>query len=310
MNPDQLYDILSDLFGDRDVRSGQFKINCFRCDDSTKNLEISLEKEVFHCWKCDYSGKIWQLLKDYLGHAPKIEEDYVKASDLRNLQLDFDQKILEEPKFKGLPEEFCPLWTKKTLSMVGQKVKKYALRRIGQEGIEKYRVGYCGLGKYRWRIVIPVFEDGRVVYWVARSIYNTEPIYLYPEVEREAVIFNIDRARELGQAVITEGALDAIRVGDDGVAIFSTVLLDQQLFKLLDIPSIIVMLDEDAREKALKIAQKLSEQHKPSKLVFLPKGDPSDWPRESLRMMISQAEPYKTGTFTLNPEEVRIMRQK
>ena len=289
MNPDKLYEMLIDIFGeDHEVSRGQFKINCFLCEDTTKNLEINLEKGIFHCWRCDYSGPIFQLLKDYLGYAPKIEE-YIKAEDLRTFQIDFSKKVINQPMFKGLPAEFCPLWENRTLSLIGQKAKKYALTRMKEDDIERYKVGYCGLGDHRWRIIIPVFEGNQIVYWVARSIYKTEKPYIYPEVAREAVIFNIDRARKLGQAVITEGALDAIRVGEDGVAIFGTTLLEPQFFKLIDIPNIIVMLDEDANDKAVKIAQKFKRYNRVIKLVFLPKGDPSDYSREELRKRIGEA---------------------
>ena len=120
------------------------------------------------------------------------------------------------------------------------------------------------------------------------------------EVNRGGIVFNLDRARELGQAVITEGVLDAIRVGDDGVSIFGTTLLDQQLGKLIDIPNIIIMLDEDARSKAIQIARKLNGAQKPSKLAFLPTGDPADWSREDLREMIMKAEPYKVTMHFFN----------
>jgi hypothetical protein len=89
--------------------------------------------------------------------------------------------------------------------------------------------------------------------------------------------------------VITEGALDAIRVGEDGVAIFGTTLLEPQFSKLIDIPNIIVMLDEDANDKAVKIAQKFKRYNRVIKLVFLPEGDPSDYSREELRERIGEA---------------------
>ncbi len=36
------------------------KVTCINpaCDDQTDHLWISLEKKIYHCWKCDYSGRI------------------------------------------------------------------------------------------------------------------------------------------------------------------------------------------------------------------------------------------------------------
>jgi DNA primase len=303
MNPDKLRQHLISIFGQEyEVRYGQFRINCIakNCYDSTGNLEISLEKGIFHCWKCGYSGNITKLFRDYLGKIPPMDE-YISVKELQNYQVDFDAVVSKELQFKGLPEEFCPLWGNRKLSMVGQKALQYALTRMSMDDIVKYKVGYCGLGKYRWRIVIPFFEDGKTVYFVARSIYeNTRP-YMNPDkpdehiIGADDVVFNIDRARELGQAVVCEGVFDAIRVGEDGVAILGTEIGKVQIRKLIEIQRLYIFLDDDAKLKALKIAETLSSYtHKKTKVFvpLLPKGDPADWEREYLRQVIEGGRQY------------------
>jgi DNA primase len=300
MDPDKLLQILEDQFSDYEVRRGEFKINCFACDDYTKNLEISLEKGIFHCWKCNYSGNIYKLFRDLGGGIPEMEE-YVSAEDLRNLPMDFGREVKKERKFSGLPKEFRPLWGEEKLSMVGQKALQYVKTRVSEEDIERYKIGYCGLGRYKWRIIVPVFEDSEIVYFIARSMYkNLFPSYQNPGVEecgvgKDSVVFNIDRARELGRAVICEGVFDAIRVGEDGVALFGSSISDDQFFKLLEIPKLCILLDQDATYKsALKIEEKFSSYGKVVSLTSPPTGDPADWPREEIRNWIYNAKPLTT----------------
>jgi len=140
-----------------------------------------------------------------------------------------------------------------------------------------------------------------VVYFVARSIYKNFRPYMNPDkpdehiIGADDVVFNVDKARELGQAVITEGALDAIRVGEDGVSLLGTDISKVQIRKLKEIPRLYVFLDEDAKLKALKIAEKLWNGVNQVFVPFLPSGDPGDFTREYLRPIIEKSGRYDSN---------------
>jgi hypothetical protein len=151
-----------------------------------------------------------------------LEDEYISASDLT-------EEPEEEKEFTGLPTEFVPLWKDlDKLSEVGKRALSYALTRMSKEDIEVYRIGYCGLGKYQGRIVIPVYSADKVVYFTTRAFLpGVLPKHKHPGREecgigKEKVVFNLDRALKTGQVVITEGAFDSIRVGKDGIAILGT----------------------------------------------------------------------------------------
>jgi len=303
MDSDRLYKLLTDIFGkEYEVRSGQFKINCINpnCDDETGNLEISLEKKIFHCWKCSYKGTLRQLLKDYLGWSPNVDE-YVSPEDLRKYgSQEFEsqeEKVKRVVEFKGLPEDYKYLGAELP-SLVGQKALKYTLSRISLDEVKKYRIGYCGIGKYKWRVIIPVFEKGKVFYFVTRSFMTgVLPVYKYPNKEecgtgKNDIVFNIDGARNEGYAVITEGVFDAIRVGEMGVAILGTELSDEQLIKLLDVKKVYVLLDKDAIDKAIKIARRFQSYKVDVRVAVPPKGDPADYSREVIHGWLRDAPPF------------------
>ena len=45
----------------------QYGYNCVECDEGEGkgNLEVSLEKYVYHCWSCGISGPIGKLFDEY-----------------------------------------------------------------------------------------------------------------------------------------------------------------------------------------------------------------------------------------------------
>jgi DNA primase len=312
-DPDQLYQVLRDIFGEQyEIRRGQFRIDCINplCDDDSGNLEISLDRGIFHCWKCEYSGKLRKLLRDYLGKAPNLEE-YVSPADLRRSIFEVEEEEEKVPKIFSLPKEYIPFDGRK-LGIVGQKAYQYAVSRITKEDIQKHRIGFCGLGDYRWRIIIPVLREGKVIYFVARAFMGNKDLpYRNPDKEecgigKEEIVFNIEGAIKEGQAVICEGVFDALKVGDDGVAIFGTHISDEQVEQLKVVKKIYVLLDADALDKAVVLAIRLREVKKPLvSLIELPtkKGetpDPDDFTRAELREMIGRAIPFSFD------EEIRL----
>lgn len=297
-NPEKLHQMLIDIFGEEyEVKYGEFRINCINpeCDDDTGHLDINLKKGVYHCWKCGYSGKVLKLLKDYLGWVPEFEE-YISVEELKNPLQEAEAKVIPKMASEILPKEFNTF--NGNLTFVGQKAYKYILGRMTAEDVSKYSVGYCGLGKYKWRIIIPVTENGKVIYFVARTFMNEKPVYKNPTKEEygigsEEIVFNIDGARKQGQAVVCEGVFDAIRVGGDGVALLGTNLSEIQEIKLINkISRIYIMLDADAKDKAVNISRKLLRYGKDVRLVIIPNGDPADWPKDSLRKFIEEAKPF------------------
>jgi hypothetical protein len=311
VNADKLYRILVDIFGaEYEVRRGQFRVNCINpaCSDGKDggeggNLEISLEHGIFHCWKCGYKGKLLKLLKDYLGWVPSIDE-YISPEDLRRVSSDPASLLIEDRRtqgeFSGLPKDFKTL-VSNDLSYVGQKALVYALSRMDKKDIINYGVGYCGLGEYKRRVVIPCYEGDKVVYFSARTFMGGKPVYKNPDksetgMGKEEVVFNIDGAAVEGCAVICEGVFDAIRVGRAGVAVFGTELHDEQFYKLhhAKVKKYYVLLDRDLPgiEAALKMARKLKSHQSEVSVVFPPQGDPSDYPRQVIGQWLSASENF------------------
>jgi DNA primase len=310
VNPDKLREVLIEIFGEgHEYKSGQFRVNCIApgCDDSTANLEINVEQGIFHCWKCDYSGFVRQLFKDILGKDVDLDEEYISADALRKFQqegLQWGEPVSAQGKeFGGLPKEFVPLWDKRSLSMAGEKALQYALTRMTLEDIVKYKVGYCGLGDYKWRVIVPIYEGGEIVYFVGRAIFRDMLPYRNSDSPKRDVIFNFERALKVGRGVLVEGVFDAIKIGEDpvvGMAALGTSLSEEQIYKLNQIPDLTIMFDQDAKLKTYKIRDKLVGLQRKPKVFILPHGDPDDFSRFSLQHMLTEAKAPDLEDFILD----------
>ena len=109
------------------------------------------------------------------------------------------------------------------------------------------------------RVVMPVFEDGELVYWQARSLNPNVPKYVNPTVERGTVAPRFGRGGAC--IVLTEDILSAVKVGmvNEAWAIMGTSLPDKIAVRLVNAARpVIVMLDPD--DAGIKGAAKIITQ--------------------------------------------------
>lgn len=87
---------LSSRLGDYDRRGKQIRFDCPHCDDGNKkNLEINIDKNMFNCWSCGYSGSMRKLMTDYSIDntwrlLPEFKVNYEK--------IEVEEKIINYPQ--------------------------------------------------------------------------------------------------------------------------------------------------------------------------------------------------------------------
>ena len=132
---------------------------------------------------------------------------------------------------------------------------------------EKYKIVGGGItGSWKYRIIIPLVLNGEIVSWTARTILskkiqqeNKIPRYKNLSIEQsvvnpKSVLYNLDNCKKK-TAVLTEGAFDVIRMGDDFFCSFGTELTQSQISMIKErFTKIFIMFDneEEAQEKARK----------------------------------------------------------
>lgn len=171
-------------------------------------------------------------------------------------------------------------------------------RNLPPEIIEKHNIGYITQGYIETQkgkrvglnnhIIFFTYNDnGEYIYWNTRSIENNP--YLKSinaiagdgEYSKSTVVYNLNIAKRTGKIVIVEGVMDALTIGDSGVATFGKQVSNRQINDIVKGISpeteIYVMLDRDAPEQADALALKLYEKHKNTFIVLNPdNGDAND----------------------------------
>lgn len=239
----------------------EHQFHCPKCNHHKLKLSVNIEKDVFKCWICDYSGtKISPLIRRY---APAYYADWRSLAgevDLSRYNTIFAEHVPEPPQAIDLPENFQTLTGKKT------KIKARALEYLYTRGftdrdILTWKIGFCDYGEYQDRVIIPSFDnDGNVNFFVARSYTGDWMKYKNPRVSKD-IIFNDLNIDWDDDVILTEGVFDAMKCRNAVPLLGSTLRESSRLFqKICDLkPDVYLALDEDAKEKEFGIAKKLRE---------------------------------------------------
>lgn len=265
---DELIDILIDFLGESKKHSpskGQISFNCLLCDDGRGkgNLEINYIKGVYKCWSCyevnHMSGTIPYLIRTY-GSKQNISD--FKLIE-KNLNFDLEFKSISTEVITNLPEGFQSL-LKKSTNYEYRLAMAYLLeRKIGFEFIKKFNLGYCAIGKYAGRIIVPSYDcNDNVNYFVGRAYKKwIKPKYLNPDTDKTTIIFNEQLINWDAAIYLVEGPFDHLVVPNSICLLGKYLDLDYLAYeKILDKASadIIIVLDGDANDDAKKLYFKLN----------------------------------------------------
>ena len=251
-----------------------------RCGDSSNHLGINLSSGGYHCWHCGSSGTIYDILPTILGcnqrQANKIIHEY---------ETEYETHRKKQPRRSSAFRDIIPHESTDTLPDMH---RRYLIsRRFSPELIKlKYKIRACNiLGKFKFRIIIPVIQNGVIVQFTGLGVADQEPHYKHCPNElaladMKSCLYNIDTVKDT--ALIVEGALDAWRIGDGAVATFGTTFTDAQVNILAKrVDRAFVLFDSVAKDpRAPAMAEKLANQlsaHIPQvEVLYLEEGDPCD----------------------------------
>jgi len=133
------------------------------------------------------------------------------------------------------------------LNMNASSWPRYAalwLYKVGLGSVEIQRLG-IGYSEEMDRVVIPVYSNGKLVYWQARGFTSGRPKYINPDVDKSKVLPMYGAGDFV---VLTEDLLSAIKVGNvaQTLCLMGTSLQDHHLAHLLLLRKpVAVWLDAD-----------------------------------------------------------------
>lgn len=239
-------------------------IDCPYCDKPGHyNMGFNCVGNYYHCWKSQHSYPIKKVLSDVLNvpmnSIDEILSGYEGGTNLvRTFRRKSNIKHLELPT-----DEFTPA-ERKYLKSRGFSPKYLH---------EKYGIVGGGIaGKWKFRIIIPIYYNGQLLSWTGRSILSKKklkeleiPRYKNLSIGEsirnpKELFFNLDNCKGK-EVVLTEGAFDVLRFDGNAICSLGTELTEGQISLLSEkFEKIFILFDNEpeAQEKAHKFGMQLS----------------------------------------------------
>ena len=303
-----------------EAQDGEWIMYCPTC--GKEKLTVNTKKKTWHCWVCQKfsttvtgismrrkavagAGGLLDLLQILGPCDRKRAIQLVLASATLTAQ---DLVTIGATEFTSFVTSYHqdvvsiappPNWR-----LIDVPLPYMAYRGITVEDANRLGLFWCDGGRYGNRLVFPVWEEGQLVYWQARAMWDPPPgdkhflKALNPPAQPGAavssdVLLNLNSARFYPRVAIVEGPVDCVHAGPSAVASFGKALSAVQIAKLwrAGVRAVDLLWDADARADMLAWAPVLASLFD-LRLVWLPDKDPGTYPREYLDQLRAHAEPW------------------
>lgn len=224
---------------------------------------VKLDKDgfVYHCFNCGFAagwtpGKILSKNTRNLFQWIGMNEIDIGKLNLAALKIKDDQPVLRKALNLVLLERQLPDECKSVSEWIKTgcqdpdliAVINYFLDR--GMNYEWYNWHWSAAPGFRDRVIIPFYQDGKVVGYTGRKIKPGKPKYLTDS--QSGYVFNIDRQNYSRQyAIVVEGQFDAIAI--DGVAIMTNEPNDAQIARLHALGREIICVPDRDRPGAMML---------------------------------------------------------
>jgi len=221
--------------------------------DNKGNLEINLNKFIFHCWGCGVSGPLGRLFDDYGTKAQKKVYNLIKPEELK-------QEEKKKVKLR-LPEGFTTFKDSNPRFIPHIEAMRYLTSRgITDEIIKKFKIGYTVNGDFSYRIIVPSYNSENVLnYYVARAWVPNKMKYKNPTVPKDEIIFGENNINWKKDVYLCEGVFDSFFLPNPIVMLGKKMskLLFETLYMKAE-GNIIICTDGDAFIDGVKLYHELN----------------------------------------------------
>lgn len=309
-------------------KDGNKLICCPVHGESHPSMGVSIEKQVCHCFSCDFVGNFAKLLQyslpDQFGLDTSTEESFKKTEFKSYLkakrflkdryELEYHElgersrnvKRYDETRNVCLAPDKRPELPRFKLApfMSGKETYQYFFDRgFTKEEMRKYMIGRDTFNK---TITIPVFyEDNTLAGIIGRYISSkrkkNQRYKIYNEFNRSNLLYPLNIAKpKQGVVILVEGQLDSIRMHRAGYtntfALMTNTLSHKQADWLCDnCHTVIWVCDNDVRSRdGMNKARKLLKNKVIFKTVEYPEHgkDCCDWSDKEIAEMLSTARSF------------------
>ena len=285
------------------LKGNELAFYCPFCNHHKQKLQVNTETQKWHCWTCNSGGKkLTSLLR-------KLDVDRKTISIIREIYGDSNwtpqQEDADTKVFISLPKEFISLAEEpKGFNPEYKHAIHYLTERgIGMKDIIKYNIGYCKEGLYGRRVIIPSYNsDGSLNYFVSRSYYPEEKMkYKNPPISKNIICFESQVNWE-EPIILCEGVFDAITIKRNAIPLlgkFPSKQLVEKIF-MSGVDSIIISLDNDAINEALKAAEYFRKNGINVRMMYLRDKDASEMGYDKFYEELKKTKEFSSEELLLN----------
>jgi len=264
MNFEKLFNDYHIEYNNR-INKGWTNVHCPYCTEVSGTFHGGFNDagNYYHCWKCgghDFENtlslvtripksQIKDLIEQYQGRSRILKRLNKRESKVDKIELPTDTFTKAERKYLK-SRNFNPKLLHEKYGIVGGGIS----------------------GPWKYRIIIPLILNRKIVSWTGRSILPKEkleelniPRYKNLSIEQsvidpKSILYNLDNCKN-DVAVLTEGAFDVIRLGNDFFCSFGTELTQSQISMIKErFRKVFIMFDneKEAQEKARKFGLQIA----------------------------------------------------
>jgi len=291
------------------LAKGDYAFYCPICKHKNQKLMINVISGAYNCFTCHpkTTGKTPVSLLKKIG-APSeaiLEMKGYFINDTTKI------KVEKETKTIIIPKEFISLNDLSDRSLEKRQALAYLKKRmVSNFDIQKYNMGYCKIGRYRNKVIVPSYDsNGRLNYFVARS-YEIDPKQKIdaPSCNKSEMIGFEYYINWNVPVILCEGVFDAIAIKRNAIPLFGKTIPKALMIKLLQpqVKTIYLALDEDAIMESIDHAQKLIDLGKEVYLIQLNGKDPSEIGFEGMIQYLQNAQPMTTSSLLMLKMQISL----
>ena len=276
--------------------------HCPFCNHHKPKLEIKMTTNEeghnpWECWVCQTKGRTIRSLLKQLKTPRDLANEILKYVP-RGSQIEYKQLSIVE-----LPKEYQTLYSASPTSVVANLVKKYLYERgLTDNDFIKYGVGYTTTGEYGGRVIIPSYtSSGTLNFFVARSYDGNYFKYKNPEASKDIIFFE-NLINWNAPIILCEGVFDAIAIRRNAIPILGKSVSKALYKKIItsNVRDIYIALDNDAKDRALQIAEQFLNNGKRVFIVEMKDKDPSEMGFRAFTKYIQLAEELDLSRLMLH----------
>ena len=270
----------------KNTQDGWVQICCPNCSDFGFHGGINIEKGYFNCWKCghDYLDR---MIMSILG---------LKRNDARDIIRIYSNKgkIVTQKRKANASSVSLPIGT----TDMTKKHRQYLRSRgFNSKRLEKtFNLKGTGhRGPYKFRIIAPIYLNGQLISYQGRDITGKQELrYKACAKEKEVrdhktSLYAVDLVPG-NRVVAVEGIADVWKLGPGSAGLFGTSYTQAQVYLLNSFDFIFILFDNDdeAQERAEKLAWSLSALGSKSEIITGLDTDPGDLSPEDAKYIMRE----------------------